>query len=220
MPSSGEGFGGNPTRRHSKSAAKTACNFLKMNHEVKFLAPHPGYIPQTDGVNWKQEGALKVRLPDLHVVVIPSGFKTDLASVPPLGFVGGLVMLLGWFLQCFTKWADPIVGIGFLVCIASIYIKPFGKYTFSAVFHDWMWRTQAFSFVVSNWYFLQAMKAEKTARWIRFLMWFNVMLFGWWIYRRYQKHFAQAKHLAHVTPHQHGHGNEPYGGHHWRARHD
>lgn len=169
---------------------------VKYQQPIKFMSS-PGLIPLRDGRNWQLDGALKVRLPDGRIVEIPDKFKTDLASVPPLGVVGGIVMLLGWLVQHLTEWADVMVLLGFLICIASAYIKAYGKYTYAAVFHDWMWRTQAFSFVVSNWYFLCAMKAEATALWVRALMWFNVMLFGVVIYTRYKKHFHRVMRLAH-----------------------
>ena len=185
---------------------------MKHDRTITFLTK-PGLVPQADGWNWQLDGKLAVRLPDGRIVEIPDKFKTDLASVPPLGVVGGIVMLLGWLLQLATPWADVIVIAGFLVCVASAYIKAFGKYTYSAVFHDWMWRTQAFSFVVSNWYLLQGMKSERTAGWIRWLMWFNVMIFGGGIYRGYKKHFHRAMHVARAA-------HARYGGKHFMSRHD
>ena len=177
---------------------------------VTFLN-QPGLVPLHDGVNWRLDGALQVRLPDGRIIEIPDGFETDLASIPPLGVVGGCVMWIGWLLGKFYPiTGDVLVFIGFLICLASAYLKAYGKYTYSAVFHDWMFRTHAFPFTVCNWFFLLAMRGENTVRWERFLIWFNVQAFGLGIYNNEHRR-------RRPTP---AEAPRCYGGHHYLSSKD
>jgi hypothetical protein len=154
----------------------------------------PGLIQLPDGRNWQLDNPLKFLLPTGETITVPPGFKTDLASIPPLGFIGGLVMLLGAMLIgiAFSGVAPftPILSgygcviAGFLVCAASPFLKAYGRYTYSAVLHDWLFQTHAYPFTVCNWILLIAMKSEATPRWERSLIWLNVQLFGYAIYQR------------------------------------
>jgi len=154
----------------------------------------PGLIQLPDGRNWKLDNELKFVLPTGETIAVPAGFKTDLASIPPLGFIGGLVMLLGAALigiafsgtapVAFVVSGYGFVIAGFLVCAASPFLKAYGRYTYSAVLHDWMFQTHAYPFTVCNWILLLGMKSENTARWERSLIWLNVQLFGYGIYQR------------------------------------
>lgn len=135
-----------------------------------------------------------VHLPGRHIVV-EKGFKTDLASIPPLGVVGGVLMAIGLtpaFFQIlqpgpvipmWLAWGSLVFSLlGLAICFISAYLRPYGRYTYAAVLHDWLYRTHFASFTVCNWYLLLAMRQEKTARWERFLIWFNVQMFGWIFY--------------------------------------
>ena len=77
-----------------------------------------------------------------------------------------------------------LIGPGFLVCAASPFLKAYGRYTYSAVLHDWMFQTHAYPFTVCNWILLLGMKSENTPRWERSLIWLNVQLFGYAIFKR------------------------------------
>ena len=150
----------------------------------------PGLVPLNDGTNWRLSDGLQVQLPSGERVTVPAGFKTDLASVPPLGLLGGLVMLLAAGAAYFWRVQWLLVGlffVGFLICFASNWIKPYGRFTYAAVFHDYVFQRQLFSFTVCNWYLLDLMKATRTPRWERCLIWFNVQLFGYVIYHGYRK---------------------------------
>jgi len=171
--------------------------------QVVTFTTSPGLVPLPDGVNFRLNGILRATLPDGSHVTVPDGFKTDLASVPPLGVVGGIIMALGYLLsKLLALVGGPIVLLGFLICIASAYIKAYGKFTYSAVFHDWMFKTHHFSFTVSNWFFLLAMKGEHTALWVRSLMWFNVQVFGFKIYKN-DKRVLEKVSVHHVVHHPH-----------------
>ena len=153
-----------------------------MNPNGTFLT-RPGLVPLMDGKNWELADMLRFQLPDGRIIEVPKGFKTDLASVPPLGVVGGSVMALGYLISQFTQWGSLAVAAGFAVCIISAYLKAFGKYTLAAVLHDWLFKTHLFPFTVCNWYLLIAMRSEKTAPWERAAIWFNVQVFGYGIYK-------------------------------------
>jgi hypothetical protein len=164
-----------------------------MNNNGHFLT-QPGLIQLPDGRNWQLDSELKFVLPIGETITVPAGFKTDLASIPPLGFIGGLVMLLGAALIgiAFSGTAQVTLVVcgygcviaGFLVCAASPFLKAYGRYTYSAVLHDWIFQTHAYPFTVCNWILLMGMKSENTAWWERSLIWLNVQLFGYAIYRR------------------------------------
>jgi hypothetical protein len=163
-----------------------------MNHNGQFTT-QPGLIQLPDGQNWRLDSELKFLLPTGETITVPAGFKTDLASIPPLGFIGGLVMLLGAALigiallgtaAALMAWGYGLIGSGFLVCAASPFLKAYGRYTYSAVLHDWMFQTHAYPFTVCNWILLLGMKSEDTARWERSLIWLNVQLFGYAIFKR------------------------------------
>jgi hypothetical protein len=154
-----------------------------MKKTGKFLS-HPGLIPLPDGSDWAMAGELRFQLPDGRIITVPCGFKTDLASIPPLGVVGGSLMAIAYALAIFcTSWADLLILVGFLICLASAYLKAYGKYTYSAVLHDWLFRTHLLPFTECNKVLLVAMRSENTAPWERFLIWFNVQAFGYGIYR-------------------------------------
>lgn len=153
-----------------------------MNATGTFLT-NPGLVPQPDGKFFRLDGDLKFRLPDGREIVVPKGFNTDLASIPPLGVLGGCVMAFAQLLSLFFWWAAMLAGIGLFICIVSAFLKTYGKFTRAAVLHDWLFQTHLFGFTISNWILLLAMQADHTPRWERFLIWLNVQLFALGIYR-------------------------------------
>jgi hypothetical protein len=163
-----------------------------MNNNGHFLT-QPGLIPLADGVNWRLDGDLEFVLPTGETITVPDGFRTDLASIPPLGLLGGTAMLLAALTLAavisfrLPAWsmsaAALILVIGYAVCAASAYLKAYGRYTYSAIVHDWLFQTHAYPFTVCNWILLLGMKSENTAWWERMLIWFNVQVFGYRIYQ-------------------------------------
>lgn len=151
----------------------------------------PGLVPLKDGTNFKLDGILSARLPDGSTCGPDTGFKTDLASIPSLGFLGGLLMLLAhYFLPVEFLW------LGFFICGMSIWLKAYGFYTYAAVWHDWAFQAVAFGFWKCNWLLLRLMivsrsggKWRRRLEWIPVgLIWFNVQFsgVGWLIYLRYK----------------------------------
>lgn len=147
----------------------------------KFIT-RPGIVPLIDGKNFVLDSDLVAELEDGRKITVPAGFKTDLASIPPLGVLGGVILFVAfWLPHGIIDYA--IALIGFLICMASAYLKAYGKYTYAAITHDWIFQTHFYSFTVCNWILLILMRAEKTAKWERFLIWFNVQAFGYGIYK-------------------------------------
>ena len=154
----------------------------------------PGLIPLADGVHWRLDGELRYLRPTGEIITVPEGFVTDLASIPPLGLLGGTVMLVmvtGLMAGMAFGWPSGVAGLclsvlllGYIVCVASAYLKAYGRYTYSAVLHDWVFQTHAYGFSECNGLLRRAMKAEGTAWWERTLIWVNVQAFGYFIYQR------------------------------------
>lgn len=158
----------------------------------KFIS-RPAIFPLADGKNFKLATDLVAETPDGERIDVPAGFRTDLASIPPLGLLGGLLGFIAFWLP--RGWlAVALAVIALLICVASAYLKAYGKYTYAAIIHDWLFQTHIFSFSKSNWTLLLFMRAEHTVKWERFLIWLNVQLFGFQIYKS-DKRIAKNGHL-------------------------
>ena len=164
-----------------------------MNNSGQFLT-RPGLIPLPDGKYFTLDADLKFIMPGGRVIIVPGGFKTDLASIPPLGVLGGCVLAISFLLGQFFWWAVFPAAAGLFVCIASAFLKAYGRYTRAAILHDWIFQTHLFPFTVANWILMMAMTCDGVKRWERFLIWLNVQLFGLGIYRSDKRRISKGRH--------------------------
>jgi len=165
---------------------------------MKFVTPLM-LTPRPDGGTWSVDEPFECITSNGKQFTVPAKFVTDLASIPPLGPIGGLVMLAGYVLSfvglILSNWLGTtpvslkcsaggalLVLVGFLVTIASAYLLPFGKYTRAAVLHDWLYRNQVNRRFADHCLY-EAMVADKTALWERVAIYTNVRLFGWIAWR-------------------------------------
>jgi hypothetical protein len=128
--------------------------------------------------------------------------RTDGGSVPPLSFIGAM-MIAASLLCAFSydifkfHWLQVVTAIlsltGFSTALAGLYLKSFGRWWFSYVFHDALfqdkveisdddgatWRHHSFSEAECNDLLREAMRGQRAAPWERGIVWLMLNLFGW-----------------------------------------
>jgi hypothetical protein len=128
--------------------------------------------------------------------------RTDGGSVPPLSFIGGMILsaasICGWWdfivNSHFVRVVFVILAVvGFSICTVGWFIKSFGRWWWSYVFHDALfqdkveisdddgktWRHHAFGEVECNDLLREAMRSQRAAPWERGIVWLMLNLFGW-----------------------------------------
>jgi hypothetical protein len=138
--------------------------------------------PLADGVRWRLERDLHYIAPDGRVVIVPRGFVTDFASIPPLATIGGAVMLLGWLLSLLNPVFLLIVIAAWFVVMLASQMESCGTYDAAAVVHDYLYTTQTMFRWQADWVLFKAMIAPgagRTVFWKRAVIYFFVRLGGW-----------------------------------------
>jgi len=145
----------------------------------KFLTPLL-LTPLTDGKRWRVEGPFTYSLVGGGHVIVASNFITDLASIPPLAWIGAPILMIGIiFIPLIHILASILMAIGLAIVMLSPFFLPFGKYTEAAVLHDWLYRNHLFPRWMCDGLLLEAMEVSKVPRWQRLIIYYNVRMFGW-----------------------------------------
>jgi hypothetical protein len=162
-----------------------------MNGHAKFLT-HLLLLPRPDGQTWTVEEPFAYSPASGGHLTVPTGFVTDLASIPPLGMVGGLVMGAAYGLTLAeVRGAGGLFLAGWAAALSSAWLKPFGKFTEAAVLHDWLYRSHCVSRAVADALLLEAMTLCRVPRWQRMAIYLNVRLFGWAAWRNEKRWVPQ-----------------------------
>jgi Protein of unknown function (DUF1353) len=154
-----------------------------------------------DGVNHRLYKPLKFldQNGDLHVV--PAGFVTDFASIPPLAYIAGVVMCFTVPALLWTAWFhllnwmllfNGITAFAIWVCIIAWHFNSNDKLDAPATIHDNGYRRRHLGSLGSQirmkqyWdgILYQAMRANGVDLFTANTVWFMLLLFGWFAYFR------------------------------------
>ncbi len=155
--------------------------------------------PLANGVNWRVRGPYHFDSVRGEKIEVPAGFVTDLASIPPVAWIGGALIFLGLVLNELLSswWPCASTGLGLVFVFLSPFLRHDGKYTKAAVIHDWIYRTHMFSRARCDSLFLEMMTVLEVSAWQRWIIYLNVRAFGWIAWRNEKR----LRHFAHPTLH-------------------
>ncbi len=119
--------------------------------------------------------------------------KTDGGSLPPLSFIGGMVIFAATVGLEWSGWFWWLAGLGALVCIAGLHLESFGRWWWSYVLHDGCyqgnleislddgktWHPYAPTEDESNELLDEAMQSQRADWWEYTLVYVNLKWFGW-----------------------------------------
>lgn len=144
-------------------------------------------VPQPNGHDWRLAEQFMFLSRTGTVVTAPVGFITDLASIPPVAWIGGALITLGLLGNFLTHWTNLLLCAGLLCVFLAPMLKPSGRYTAAAVLHDWIYRTHAFPRWHADYLFVEMMAVTGVPRWQRWLLFVNVRAFGWIAWRNQRR---------------------------------
>lgn len=130
---------------------------------------------------WIVTDELMYRDPYGNLIVVPKGFVTDFASVPPLARFASFIALFFQYLSRFLWWMVIFEGLALIVIALAETIENSGTDEI-AVIHDYLYATRLFPRWKADWILNKGMIARGATYnplWKRFLFWFNVRLAGW-----------------------------------------
>ncbi len=130
------------------------------------------FEPVGDGRHYILKKPLLCTLPDGTVVIVPSGFVTDLASTPDIARIGLLIHTIGLIF-----WLWPVMILGAVIIFFANYIGNNSKTDEAAVLHDWRYWNQDKSFNFSNWELLHTLQVRNSVI-LAVLFYINVQTFG------------------------------------------
>ena len=144
-----------------------------------------------DGVSWTVIRSFQFTCENGYAVTVPAGFRTDLASIPDLGRMGGIMMLAAtiFFVRVCAAceiyhWALMFAFFGgFWLTQIAHELLHYGQYTNAAVVHDFLYGTHLLPQHKCDRVLLQAMKVLRVPRWKRVVIFMAVYLFGNAAYR-------------------------------------
>ena len=139
-------------------------------------------MPLSDGETWMvREDLVYYSAVLQQQVTVPSGFATDLASIPKLERIGGVLLLIAWIWRTVLdrNISTALAMIGFLLVFVAGSLKHYGRYTKAAVVHDWLYSTQLVPRDLADAVLWEAMQVTKTEWWKRWLIYKNVRRWGW-----------------------------------------
>jgi len=140
-------------------------------------------VPCEDGHHWTLVKKFQFESDKLGTITCPKNMVTDFASIPPLNLIGVVAAIIGLIMG----WS-PFVGLALFVIMIAHLLLPTGSYTRAATIHDFLYSDRSLSRSDCDMVLYEAMVACKTIWWKRYLIWFNVRLFGWacWHGRRWK----------------------------------
>jgi hypothetical protein len=153
--------------------------FKRMTVEGKFTTPF-NVSPLPDGINWILKSRSVFHPALAEPVIVPKGFITDFASIPPLATIFGLLLVPLIPLAAFvTSWCWPLVAFCLLVVIISDGLNCDDRLDAPATAHDFLYRTHSRSRQLADAILREGMRCQKVPFWKAFIVWFNVRIFGW-----------------------------------------
>jgi Protein of unknown function (DUF1353) len=111
--------------------------------------------------------------------VVPKGFVTDFASIPPLARMAGWVLCVAIPLAHRFLWAYALVGFALLVVLISDSLLPIGRWDKTALGHDYLYATHGMSRFNCDEYFWSGTHVEKASVWQSDVMYIALRCFGW-----------------------------------------
>lgn len=146
--------------------------------------------PMPDGNTWRVNKPLVFYSAVLRREVrVPAGFTTDLASIPALERIGAAIILFGHFSrEVLTAWTLPLMWVGLFLCFLSKCLRPYGKYTWAAVVHDYLYRIQNIPRNLADAVMWEGMISRDTEPWKRVVIYCELRRWGWcaWMSNRWK----------------------------------
>lgn len=146
-----------------------------------------------DGRNCIVQERLVLRARSGRLIRTAVHMRTDGGSLPPLSFIGGAVIFAAYWLRGFSELFDLLALLGAAVCVAGLYLKSYGRWWWSYVFHDGCfqgnleissddgvtWRPYAPTEPDSNYLLYQAMASQGARWWEYTVVFIALQFFGW-----------------------------------------
>lgn len=138
--------------------------------------------PLPDAVRWKLHSDFIYTANSGSRIVIPAGFVTDFASIPPLNKLGFALILLGRGISNISR----VCWLGYLLVLLGLFavwvadeLRPWGEYGYAAILHDYLYNNLLYNRRRCDYLLLEGMKACGTPKWKMFAIFTFVRLFGW-----------------------------------------
>lgn len=154
-----------------------------MKHRGRF-ASQLQVIPLEDGVNWKLTRPLKFWDWLGAVRTVPAGFVTDFASIPSLSRIGLVLLSAGYLLSFLSTWFKLLELFALWVLWIAPLLNNDERLDAPSTLHDYQYRTVRHNRREADNLFWEAMTANRLPLWIKSLVWGNVRLFGWIVWKR------------------------------------
>ena len=165
-----------------------------------------------DGESWTVETDFSFHMGngDGFHLTVNKGDQTDGASIPNLGLIGATIMLAAIVPHGLGHHQAGIVMqvIGWLVALAGVRFKPWGRHGIGSVCHDHLYRYSTLPRIICDAYFWismrtpnQGVRVDHVTAAIIFLF---VRLFGWASYYKKRKTYLEAAQVrAYASRHSH-----------------
>lgn len=162
---------------------------------------HPRFLdtlqcsPLDDGINWVLTAPITMQdeLGDPSTnVTAPMGFITDFASIPPLAYIAGLVMIVLLPADLWAAWSHSLYWLGLLFCpnalamfviLVADALGRDDRTDAGATIHDWCYRTRCCTRSHADTRLWNGMALYGVPWWKRVLIWGNVRIFGFIAWR-------------------------------------
>lgn len=142
--------------------------------------------PENDGRHWILKKRFQYQSSNFGKITCPKGMVTDFASIPPLNLIGVFFALVS---TIFFPSVISLIGLILSLFVISIshLLRPTGSYTRAATIHDFLYSDRTRCRSDCDGILYEAMLVCGTIWWKRWLIWFNVRIFGWacWHGRRW-----------------------------------
>ena len=129
---------------------------------------------------------LKYIDPDGEMIVVPTGFKTDFASVPPLARFAVIVLVISQIIaRLLCPWFYFLEAFAIFVVLIAEWLENCSTDKIATV-HDYIYKTRCRPRWKADWILytgMAARNAPKSGIIKSLFFWLNVRLFGWkpWI---------------------------------------
>jgi hypothetical protein len=149
-----------------------------MKNKPEFLTELTA-VPLPDGVNWRVTRDLVFNDSNGAHIVVPTGFVTDFASIPPLARIAGYVLTVAIPVAHYRPAAWAVVAFGLFVVLISDYLNGDTQLNAPGALHDYGYRVARGRKLVWDFILYRAMTATDRPLWKKLLVAGNVVVFGW-----------------------------------------
>ena len=147
-----------------------------------------------DGESWTVETDFSFHMGngDGFHLTVNKGDQTDGASIPNLGVIGASIMAIAYGCAAAGQWDKGAVFLvlGWLIALAGIRFKPWGKFSKAAVAHDHLYRYSSVPRIICDAYFWIAMRASGVDHITAAVMFLGVRIGGWKSFYEKRRHYA------------------------------